>query len=232
GQGLTISWICIGRSGVDHIVDLHWAVSNAPAIAEGLPFEDFFISKQELPQLSAHAYSPSAVHQLLQASVNQASHKLEGMGGGEADILGGRRLIWACDCHLISRDFETAHWDELIEKALVARLAGTMRQGLLLAQDTLGSQVPAFVMEALQRGARDDRAIAYFDAPSAAYRFAADVKASKGLAAKARVIKVHVMATPELLHARYPERLDAPLWQLRMRRIASIAWQSLGQLVR
>lgn len=225
-------WARPSRSGFTHIVDLHWAVSNAPAIAEGLAVEDYFIGKQELAQLGAYAHSPSAVHQLLQASVNQASHLLEGMGDGTADMLGGRRLIWACDYHLIVREFGSAQWDELIEKALVARLAGTVRKGLALAMETLGSEVPAYVMDALQRGAKDDRAIAYFDAPSAAMRFAADIKASKGLAAKARLLKVHVMATPELLHARYPERTAAPLWQLRVRRIASIALQSLKRSAR
>lgn len=224
-------WAAPSRSGFTHALDLHWAVSNAPAIAEGLAVEDFFISKQELPQLGTHAYAPSPVHQLLQASINQASHKLEGMGDGPADLLEGRRLIWACDYHLIARDFDSAQWDELIERALVARLAGTLRKGLALAADTLGTDVPSYVMDALQRGATDDRAIAYFDAPSAAKRFAADIKASKGIAAKAHVTKVHMMATPELLHARYPDHTDAPLWQLRLRRIAIIALQSAKRIL-
>ena len=224
-------WTAPSQSGLTHVVDLHWAVSNAPEIARGLPVEDYFISMQELPLLSANAHGPSAVHQLLQASVNQASHRLEGMSDDAEDILGGRRLIWACDYHLITREFDSAQWDELIEKALVARLAGTLRKGLALAMETLGTEVPNYVMEALQRGAKDDRAAAYFDAPSAAARFAADFRASKSLAAKAHLVKVHILATPQLLHARYPDRTDAPLWQLRLRRIASIALQSAKRLV-
>lgn len=210
-------------SGFSHDIDLHWAASGSPVIARSFPANAFFAAEQPLPDLSPHSLAPSMIHQMLQTCVNQASHRLVGMADTHPQAsevtTTGVRLIWTYDCHLIAHNLDAQQWDGLLSQASRSGLAGTLADGLIRARDALGTDLPAGCIETLETAAAGDVARAYYQAPNAATRFAMDLSASKGLAAKARVIWAHIMATPDLLRAQYPQSGAQPLWSLRLRRI-------------
>ena len=218
-------WHLHCSSGFTHSVDLHWSASNSPAISQALPMDLFFSGKQPLPGLSPSSFRPGAVAMLLNASINQASHTLIGMGAKDTVVDADRRLLWAMDYHLIASELAEADWQSLVRTAIDNNLAGVTGNALQLAQQCMHTEVPDWVLPELEAHKQSDTALRYFGAASARQRFDQDRLASRAYGGEFDVIRAHIMASHDLLVGQFPDAAHWPLWALRLRRLGALTWR-------
>lgn len=129
---------------VEHAYDVHWDVTNKPAFAAALRFEDLLARSIPVPALGAYARALDRVDALLLACVHRVAHH------HDTD-----RLIWLIDIALLawalSEDEEQRFWRQAEE----GRVIGVCERSIALAAEwsglTLTDPRPWLSEEELQR---------------------------------------------------------------------------------
>lgn len=102
----------VDAAGVDHVYDLHWALTNAPVFADVLRFGELRARSVPLPRIGEHARTICDVDALLYACVHRVAHHFD-----------SDRLIWLADIHLLrqrmSRDEHARFWALAAEREVV-----------------------------------------------------------------------------------------------------------------
>jgi len=139
--------------GVSHNFDLHWRISNAYVFGETFVFDELWASSNAIPALGAHARGLGAEHALLLACMHRLTHRqapyyVDGVAHYDSD-----RLIWLYDIHLLARAMTASQWERVIEVATEKGLQEICLDGLQAAANSLGTVVPAPIMQSLSRRA-------------------------------------------------------------------------------
>jgi|GEM_PF-150110 len=130
------------RDGVlHHVVDVHWRMANPQIFAHALGLDDLWADSKLLPALDPAARGPSNVHGFVLAAVHRLAHHQN-----------HERLVWLYDLHLLASAFDRDEWAALVATARTARVAAVCRDALVKARETFGSDVPAEVLDCLDRG--------------------------------------------------------------------------------
>jgi hypothetical protein len=111
------------RSGVRHVIDLHWNVSNPQIFAQALRPEELMRSVVRIPQLGDTAQAPIALHSLALACVHRIAHHAN-----------EERLIWVYDIHLLAERLTGEEREEFVEFAVARQLRAVCAEGLALAE--------------------------------------------------------------------------------------------------
>ncbi len=140
-------------SGVRHVLDVHWRISDPQRFAHLLSFDELAREAVPIPALGAGARGLSPVSALLFACVHRVAHHHN-----------SRRLIWIYDIDLLSRSLDDAEFTRFARLAGAKKVRAVCASGLQLAQRAFGTDVPAGVLAALSAGggSSDDEPTAVF----------------------------------------------------------------------
>lgn len=204
---------------VVHRIDLHWAISNRPAFASMLSFDECRASAIEVPPLGPAAWGTSQIHSLLLACIHRVAHH----GGFN-------RLIWLYDIRLLverlSKEQLQEFWYLAREKRLVALCSAAFRE----TAASVGCSAEVFHDAPTPR--RAEPSASYLVGPVSQLRdVMLDVKGTIGLRAKARLLLSHLL--PDRLHMRtaYGARGPGSLAAAYCRRALLGVWKSVKRPV-
>jgi len=111
-------------SGIVHIYDVHWSVTNTPLFASTLQFDELLTRSIALPALGANARGLCDVDALLLACVHRVAHHHD-----------SDRIVWLVDIALLrdrmSRDEHARFW----RAAADARIVGACMRSIDLMND-------------------------------------------------------------------------------------------------
>ena len=219
------SWLLDTGIGLIHAVDLHWQPSDSPALQQVLRGEEFLTRPRPLPRLSPHAAMPDLILTFLQGSLNQAWHSAKGYLVDDERVIGGERLIWAWDNHLITREFSDGDWQQLVEIATARGVAPLVLGALDLARGRIGTQVPEAVLERLRKVPKGTKMADHLRETNRIRAFFTDLSAIHSLRDKYAFTLGHALPDTGHLRRKYPRSAGWPAPLLHLRRIAESGWR-------
>lgn len=183
--------------GVDHVVDLHWRVSNAQLFATALGFDAAFARSVPLPQLGAGARALCPSHALLHACMHRAAHL---PAGGD-----GNRLVWLYDIHLLASAMSAAQWREFVALCMATKMRGIALDAFAAVHAIFGAAVPAAVAMELAAPCARELSADYLDAPR--WRILlTDLRALAAWRDRAKLLRETCFPSAHYLRARYGAR--------------------------
>lgn len=225
------TWLRTERGGFDHLVDLHWRIDGSAAVASHLERGDLAARTIPLRALGERVVGLGALANLLLISINRSEHHLHGYVAGAERVFDGDRLIWAVDIDACCACFAQSDWEELSSIARTTGAAASIASGLAFAQRTLGTCVPAHIMQAIA-GDRGAAALnSYLSTASAWARLKLDIAHSPRLADKLGHLMISLLPRTQVLQERFPEHAHWPAGALAARRlIEGLAKAARGRL--
>lgn len=212
-------------AGMRHTLDLHRQVSDRPALQRILRDEEYWTNAVPLDRLSPHACAPDPLRMLVHGAVNQAWHEARGFHVDGQRVIGGRRLIWSLDYHYLTARFTNADWEALVDFSTETGSGAIIHSALAGAQADVGLALPGGLLDRLVREGDRSAALAYIREDDAIRDGLADLRASKGIAARLRLLKELALPPRGALVAKYPDADHWPTFALQVRRIASAAFR-------
>lgn len=200
-----------------HTIDLHWQVNDSPVLQRALPLEPALANTQPLPRLGEGVRSLGQGDSLLQVVFNAKWHSDFGFFLGRERLTGARRLIWAYDVHLLLEAMDRAGRERLVEDAVEAGAAPAVLEAIEHAQWTVGTSFDERLLAALQAGPVDTAITRYLQSDDQVGRRKADLRATRGLPAKARFVAKLLLPPPAHLRKRFPRAQGWPLPVLYLR---------------
>lgn len=151
----------LDRSGVTHVVDVHWRVNNRQVFADALSYDECVAGSEAVPQLGARALGP--IHALLLACMHRVTHVTVAYDFDGVPQLGDR-LIWLYDIHLLATRLTPAAFKRFGQLAGHRRVRQVCLDGLTLAQRYLGTSLPEDVLDSLAAPGPRELSARYLDA--------------------------------------------------------------------
>jgi hypothetical protein len=224
--GELVSYQAIYEKSLDgvavHTIDLHWRVANPQLFADVLSFDELEAASQPIPALGRSARGPSSPHALFLACVHRVAHHRD-----------EKLLMWIFDIHLIASRLTTAEWMTFLDLADRRRVLAICRQGLSLAVEQFGTDIPSAVMADSRVSAAGDRR-----EPSAAFlsrdraqlaTFVSDLRALPSWNDRVRLMKEHLCPPSAYMRQVYAPSSRAPLPALYVWRAVRGAWRWLAR---
>jgi len=128
---LVMTQVAFHRSAtnVEHIWDVHWQISNRPALAGAITYQALLDNAVEVPVGGSAFLAPAHVDALLIACIHLVGHHL-----------GEPRMIWLYDIHLLIQALSEAEEQRFLERA--ARPA-SLQSACHAALSLTGKYLPA-----------------------------------------------------------------------------------------
>ncbi len=104
--------------GVEHILDLHWKLSNSQFLSGKFDFEESYERSIQIGALSKRARTLDAVDSLIYACIHMAGHRE------------WERLIWLTDVYLLYRSLSSEQVQEFVARAKHKRLSPVCLEAL------------------------------------------------------------------------------------------------------
>lgn len=139
--------------GTPLVVDVHWRIGSSPLLRDVLEYESLAARAAPVPALGPHAHAPGAVDATLLAAIHRAKHHQSPFHAGDVAHRGDR-LIWLYDLHLLAPALSADDRAALAEHAASRRVAGLCLDALLATRDAFGTAIPAGLLDALGRAAK------------------------------------------------------------------------------
>ena len=114
----------------NHCIDLHWAINNSALIARSISVHELRRAATSLSALSESALSASPIHALLLACLHRVAHQSAPYYSNGRAILGGDRLIWLFDIHLLASSLTEPQWQAMIALARERGAQAVLSEGL------------------------------------------------------------------------------------------------------
>lgn len=217
-EWLQQSWTFTRPDGSRHLVDLHWAPLNAPALAHVLPTLECMANARPLHGLCPGARSMDRARMLVHLCLHRLSHRTAPYLVGDRQYFGGDRLIWSFDISLVAAAMGEEDWQTFLALAGERRVAGACVEGLEAAAEDFGVSLPAHFLPALRCAASRD--LPYLHTNRALVRALLDWRAMPGLGSKLDYLFQRMSPDPAFLRAKYPRMARWPLPLLHLRRMA------------
>jgi hypothetical protein len=206
-------------SGLTHVFDFHWKISNRQAVADTLTFEDLDAGAQPVPALGASARGSAAVPALVLACVHRVAHH-------SAD----ERLIWLYDIHLLAQGLSSSDVDAFIALSRDRSVTLICADGLLAARRAFATALPSGLLERLTPADRSPSAepsAALLTAePTLANELISDLKAV-GWPQRVRLLREHAFPPARYMRSAYMVTNPAWLPALYTHRLVRGAWRLL-----
>ena len=133
-------------AGVEHVLDLHWQLSNSQIYARSFNFAELYAASIPVPALGAFARMPSPLYGLLIACLHRISHLHAPYYVGGVPYLEANRLIWLYDIHLLINRLTPADWADFVGLATQKGFRAICLDGLQAAHTALGTPIPPWVV--------------------------------------------------------------------------------------
>ena len=139
------------RFHIDHVLDVHWRISNTQMFSRALDYEELRSRSVPLAALGQHARALAPADALLLACMHRAHHihsqyRVDGVSSS-----GGDRLIWLYDVHLLIHAMSPRELEEFTRLADKRGMRAICSDGLLRARQCFGTRVPEEVLPSLSR---------------------------------------------------------------------------------
>jgi hypothetical protein len=220
-------------AGFTHDIDLHWEVTNSRALRAVLDGEQVLANSNPLPRLGPHARIPDTTTSLIHRAVNRAVHAQSGYYSVDRNEYDPDRLLWASDLDLLSRRMSASEWQELCARAQSSGIAVILSDALGFARRSLHTPVPDEVVCTLAGAPATTPTARYLaESTSSHEQVLANLKATPGIAARARFLLSHIFPSAEHMRRKFPDRVSSPLWILYARRVGGIFWGTLRSKAR
>jgi hypothetical protein len=214
-----VDYVRKDASGIRHVFDFHWKISNRQAVADALTFEDIEAESRPIPELGPVGRGPSRVHALVFACVHRIAHH-------SAD----ERLIWLYDIHLLAGGLSAVETEAFIRLARDRSVTLICADGLLAARGVLGTRLPAGLLERLTPAgiavAPEPSALLLTDDPTLARELLSDLRAVSW-PERVRLIREHAFPSATYMSAAYTVSNRAWLPALYTHRLVRGAWRLL-----
>lgn len=196
-------------SGFTHALDLHWAISNRPALADNLGYVE--IRQRAVPIEAMSPCGMGLCHEdaLLHACLHRLAH------GDEEN------LIWLYDIHLLVESMTAIEFERFVNSAMEKRLGRTSRDAIAKAQLRFHTKLPSgelddhFHPEKLLEEARSGRSLT----PGHRIRnYIADIRGLGSVRETFAWVFEHAFPPPAYMRERYGASSSAWLPTLYIRR--------------
>ncbi len=139
------------RFHIDHVLDVHWRISNTQMFSRALDYEELRSRSVPLAALGRHARALAPADALLLACMHRAHHihspyRVDGVSSS-----GGDRLIWLYDIHLLIDAMSPRELEGFTRLADKRGMRAICSNGLLRACQCFGTRVPEEVLLSLSR---------------------------------------------------------------------------------
>jgi hypothetical protein len=146
------------RYGIDHVVDVHWRISNSQLLAGILTHDQAARRAVPVPALGQRALSLCPVYALLLACAHRAAHE---HAPYYVDGVPHDRLIWLYDIHLLVSRMSAQELQEFVELAAAKRVRALCAAGLMRAVECFGTPLPEVFLATLLQGSEKDPSAVY-----------------------------------------------------------------------
>lgn len=222
------SWRFECALGIVAELDLHWQPSERPVLQKLLREEDFWQGRTAMPRLSPHASAPDALRLLVHGAVNQLWHQVRGVHVAGSRVVDSQRLIWSVDHHFITAGFGEAQWGELIAFCQECDAGAIVAAALTQAQRDIGLALPDGLLTALKPASGRSATYEYITGFDEMANALDDLRAARGLADKAKILRHIALVPRDQLEQRYPQSRHWPTSLLHLRRLAGAAARLIG----
>jgi len=158
------SYVSRPKSGGTHGLDLHWKISNSELLSRLFSYDELRESATPLPALSARALATDLPHALLIACMHRGLHRQVPYYIDGVAHLGGNRLIWIYDIHLLACAMSELQWKTFLKLAVQKSLCAPCLKCLEDSKLCFRTSVPEYVRRALGQSTSRDALGCYFDA--------------------------------------------------------------------
>ena len=192
GEHVTHQFTCVRRaSGATSAFDVHWKIADPKAFADLFPYEELRREAVAIRALGADA--PSNVHALLIACAHRVAHHYD-----------DDTLIFLCDIDLLARQLQSSDWDRVVALASQKRIREITARGLDLARGLLGTPLPDAIPRALAGTPGAEPTAAYLDPRLRKVDILwSDLHALGGWRARVKLLREHVIPTPDFIRRSY-----------------------------
>jgi len=144
------TWSRTDTLGAKHDLDMHWRPSNSQVLARELSYEDLATRAVAVPSLGPNAWTLDAADTLLYACMHRAGHVNTTYYSGEDVMVGGDRLIWFYDMHLLLQVMPASDLEAFVERATQKRMRAICADALQRTHECFGTEIPPFVLEGIR----------------------------------------------------------------------------------
>jgi hypothetical protein len=213
-----VDYVRTDPSGVRHVFDFHWKLSNRQAVADVLSFDEVLAASAPIPGLEGVGRAPSLVHSLVLACVHRVAHH-------SAE----ERLIWLYDIHLLAEALSAADAQALVSLSRERSVTLICADGLLAARRAFQTTLPAGMLERLTpagRTASEPSAALLVEQPTLARELLSDLRAIRW-GQRVRLLREHAFPSAQYMSAAYMTSSRALLPALYTHRLVRGAWRLL-----
>lgn len=155
------TWSRTDTIGVEHHLDVHWRASNSRVLAREFSYDELLARARPVPALGPDARTLAPPDALLFACAHWAGHVNTTYYSGEDIFVGGDRLIWLYDMHLLLRAMSTDEVNQFCALAGERRLREICLRAITLTRKCLGTPIPPAALEVLGSPGPAERSARY-----------------------------------------------------------------------
>lgn len=209
-----------------HAIDLHRRLADAELLSRLLGHSELRSEASPLPSLSPLALGASPVHALLVACLHRAGHRINPYYLDGRAHLGGDRLIWIYDIHLLAGSLDAGDWERLVSRATAKGLCAVCLDGLAASAAHFATDVPAEVRAAL---CRTGEPVTRYLSRGPVARAWMDMAAMPAMDDRLRYVREVIFPPASYMRARYPGSARVALPLLYARRAVEGLASRLGE---
>ncbi len=141
----------IDALGVQHVLDVHWAVSTQTVFADVLSYDELAARAVPVPALGPDARTAAPADALLLACIHPVMHHRN-----------EQRVLWTYDIHRLASRLTAEQWSALAERAIARKVAAIVAHSLARAQQDWRTRMPGGVRSTLT-AVRGEASARYLD---------------------------------------------------------------------
>jgi hypothetical protein len=196
------NWTLAGTETGIHAVDLHRRLVSGAVMSGLFGFSELLAASRPLPRLGALALGLGQVDALLLACLHRAKHDSSPYYSDGVAYLGGDRLIWLYDIHLLAAALTAAEWQAFTATAQAKGLSDICLGALKATAARLGTELPPTVLSALDVGHRIEPLSAYLGA-GRVHALAMDIRAVDGVTDRLQYLRELCLPPAPYMRAKY-----------------------------
>jgi hypothetical protein len=214
------AWSRTDPIGQVHHVDVHWRISNSQILAKALTYDELAGRAQAVPALGPHARVPAPVDALLFACMHRAGHVNVPYDAVDETFIGGDRLIWLYDMHLLVGAMSVPELEDFVRRATAKRLKTICLDALERTRECFATPIPQAVLAGLQPAGIAEPSARYLTGRRG-WQMLGDFLALDGWSTRLQWLKELGFPAPDYMHRKYSDATICWLPVLYARRAAS-----------
>jgi predicted nucleic acid-binding protein len=222
-------YVARDRFGMDHVLDVHWRISNTQMFSRALDYEELLSRSVPLAALGVHARGLAPADALLLACMHRAHHihSPYWVDGVPADS--GDRLIWLYDIHLMVDAMSPRELTEFARLTESKGMRAICSDGLLRARACFGTRVCEEVLLSLARKGPTEPSAAHLKAGKIRHLLT-ELRSLPRWRDRITLLAEHLIPPPDYMLEKYAVTNRALLPMLYLKRGIHGVWKRIQNL--